>query len=292
MNVINNAKWVVQNLLGPWGKAQRIFLRHVKHRAGLEIGGPSDVFGDAGILPLYRYIRKLDNCVFSAETIWEGRRLEGQTFTYHPKKPAGFNFIRESTDLKGIKTGGYDFLLASHTLEHSTNPIKALKEWIRVVKPGGPIIVILPHYKHTFDHRRQPTPVSHMVEDYERDMDEKDETHLNEILALHDLSLDPPAGTPQQFQARSLLNIENRCLHHHVFDENNSRGLLEAAGLDVENLRVVSPFHIVMRAHSSQKIYPRTQEPGRPHVVGHSSLPAARPQRHQRRLLGRFHTEL
>jgi SAM-dependent methyltransferase len=248
MNVINTTKRVARNLLGPRGKVQRIFWRYVKHRVGLEIGGPSDTFGDAGILPLYRYIRKLDNCVFSAETIWEGQRLEGQTFTYHPNKPRGFNFIRESTDLLGIKNSSYDFILASHTLEHTTNPIKALKEWIRVVKPGGPIIVILPHYRYTFDHRRQPTPVSHMAEDYERDMDEKDDTHLNEILDLHDLSLDPPAGTPQQFRARSLLNIENRCLHHHVFDENNSPGLLEAAGLDVEILRFINPFHIVMLA--------------------------------------------
>jgi hypothetical protein len=63
--VINTAKRVARNLLGPRGKVQRIFWRYVKHRVGLEIGGPSDTFGDAGILPLYRYIRKLDNCVFS-----------------------------------------------------------------------------------------------------------------------------------------------------------------------------------------------------------------------------------
>jgi hypothetical protein len=30
--------------------------------------------------------------------------------------------------------------------------------------------------------------------------------------------MDPPAGTPEQFRARSLKNFENRCLHHHVFD--------------------------------------------------------------------------
>ncbi len=43
-------------------------------------------------------------------------------------------------------------------------------------------------------------------------------THLNEILELHDLSMDPPAGTLEQFKARSLKNLENRALHHHVFD--------------------------------------------------------------------------
>jgi hypothetical protein len=61
-----------------------------------------------------------------------------------------------------------------------------------------------------------------------------------------------PAGTPEQFRARSLLNFKNRCLHHHVFDENNSRGLLEAAGLDVEILNFINSFHLVMLAHASR----------------------------------------
>jgi len=127
VSVIRAAKRVARNFLGPRDKVHRTFWRCVKHRAGLEIGGPSDAFGDAGILPLYRYIRKLDNCVFSAETIWEGQRLESQTFTYHPKKPMGFNFIRESTDLQRIKNSDYDFILASHTLEHTSNPINSAK---------------------------------------------------------------------------------------------------------------------------------------------------------------------
>jgi hypothetical protein len=42
-------------------------------------------------------------------------------------------------------------------------------------------------------------------------------THLDEIIALHDLNLDPGAGDSAKFKARSLRNFENRCLHHHVF---------------------------------------------------------------------------
>jgi SAM-dependent methyltransferase len=250
MSAIYAAKRVVRCLLGSRVKSQRIFLRRVENQVGLEIGGPSHAFGDTGILPLYRHIKSLDNCVYSTETIWEDERLEGQTFAYHPTKPNGFNFIRESTDLHAIRDGAYDFILASHTLEHTANPIKALKEWMRVAKPGAGIIVILPHYRYTFDHRRQPTPVSHMLEDYERGMNETDETHLLEILELHDLSRDPPAGAHEQFRARSMRNIENRCLHHHVFDENNSRELLKAAQLDVEILEFLKPFHIVMLARS------------------------------------------
>lgn len=35
---------------------------------------------------------------------------------------------------------------------------------------------------------------------------------------LHDLKRDKPAGTLTQFRERSLLNLDNRGLHHHIFD--------------------------------------------------------------------------
>ena len=87
-----------------------------------------------------------------------------------------------------------------------------------------------------------------MLEDYELGRDEKDLTHLEEILELHDLSRDPGAGSRDQFRQRSLQNFENRCLHHHVFDEHNSRQLLEASGLAVEILELAKPFHVAILA--------------------------------------------
>jgi SAM-dependent methyltransferase len=250
MSAYAHAKRIVRYVLSSRVKARSAFLHLIENSAGLEIGGPSHVFSDFGILPLYRHIRSLDNCVFSVQTLWEGSRSEGQTFVYHPKKPTGFNFIRESTNLDGLQDDTYDFILASHTLEHSANPIKALKEFQRVAKPRAPIIAILPHFRYTFDHHRKLTTVNHMLDNYERNIPETDETHIEEILELHDLSRDRPAGTGEQFRARSARNLENRCLHHHVFDEHNSRELFEAAGLDVEILEFVKPHHIVLRGHS------------------------------------------
>jgi SAM-dependent methyltransferase len=228
--------------------SKKVFQTEVADKVGLEIGGPSNVFSDRGELPIYRYVAGLDNCVFSLDTLWEGKRTEGQTFAYHHRKKTGFNFIREATDLRGIADHSYDFVLSSHSLEHTANPIRALKEWTRVVKPDGAVIVILPEYRWTFDWKRQPTPVEHMIQDYERGTDETDLSHLPEILEHHDLSLDPGGETPEGFHKRSLRNFDNRCLHHHVFDTANSRALLTAAGLTVSLLETVKP-HIVLLAH-------------------------------------------
>jgi hypothetical protein len=240
-------------------KPIQLFRCAVEGKNGLEIGGPSGVFRDTGILPIYRYVENLDNCVFAKITTWEGDRAEGRVFHYHPDKPCGFNYIREATRLVSISNQMYDFILSAHSLEHIANPVLALKEWTRVLKPNGTLIVILPDYRRTFDHLRKPTAVAHMIEDYEQDIDETDLTHLPEILELHDLNRDRAAGTREQFRERSLRNFENRCLHHHVFDERNSRELFESVGLSVRVVDLLRPHHIVLLAQapdSGHKNYP------------------------------------
>jgi len=217
-------------------------------KSGLEIGGPSGVFSDGGILPVYRHVKALDNVVFSEKTVWEGTREEGRTYVFHKHKPTGVNYITEAVDLRGIPNNAYDFLLAAHCLEHIANPIKALHEWQRVLKPGAQAVVVLPNYRKTFDHRRRPTAVNHMVDDYRNNVGEDDLTHLPEILELHDLRRDRGAGTFGEFKARALNNTEYRCLHHHVFDKDNSRELLEKVGLRVWAVETALPHHIALAA--------------------------------------------
>jgi ubiquinone/menaquinone biosynthesis C-methylase UbiE len=46
--------------------------------------------------------------------------------------------------LQTIANETMDFIHASHCLEHMTNPMVALINWIRVVKPGGYLIITVP----------------------------------------------------------------------------------------------------------------------------------------------------
>lgn len=224
------------------------FRGFVTDKVGLEIGGPSGTFADGGILPVYRYVKGLDNVVFTSTTVWEGTRGEGRTFTFRKDGPTGMNYIAEAADLRCITDGTYEFLLAAHCLEHVANPLKALQEWKRILKPGSRLAVIVPNFRKTFDHRRQPTAVSHMLDDFQRGVGEDDATHIAEILRFHDLSRDKSAGTFEQFKVRALKNFEYRCLHHHVFDERNSRELLELAGLTVLAVGTAMPHHIALEA--------------------------------------------
>ena len=183
---------------------------------GVEIGGPSEFFNYT--IPIYKVIAGLDNVNFSSKTMWEGTIKEGSTYNYFNNK-YGSQFISEASDLNYIKSNYYDFLISSNCLEHIANPIKAIEEWLRITKSGGYLLLILPNKSSNFDHRRQVTTFEHLISDYNNNIMENDLTHLDEILRLHDLTLDKAAGNLEKFKKRSLDNFSNRGLHHHVYDE-------------------------------------------------------------------------
>jgi SAM-dependent methyltransferase len=46
--------------------------------------------------------------------------------------------------MKGVDDNTYDFAHSSHCLEHLHDPTIGLKNWLRIVKPGGHLIVMIP----------------------------------------------------------------------------------------------------------------------------------------------------
>jgi len=221
-------------------------MRLLRNKSGLEIGGPSSIFCKNDIMPIYSIVKSLDGCNFNCETIWEGQIEEGdKEYIYCKNSPPGHQYICEATDLRPIASGQYEFILCSHMLEHSANPLKATKEFIRALKDGGIILIVLPDSRYTFDHNRQVTDFSHLVTDYKNNMGEDDLSHVDEILKLHDLSMDLHAGSPTQFRERSLSNYKNRCLHQHVFNLDMMKKLADYFGLKILFLGEAAPYHLI-----------------------------------------------
>ena len=64
--------------------------------------------------------------------------------------------IRASIDcLPMIECGTVDVVISRHSLEHLIDPVKALREWYRILKPFGRIILVLPDHEFidTMDYR-------------------------------------------------------------------------------------------------------------------------------------------
>ena len=88
----------------------RYFVGH-----GIDVGGKPDPLGQyAGIFPLMSSCRTWD--------LEDGDALL----------------------MSGVENDHYDFLHASHSLEHMVDVSAALENWIRIVKPGGFLIITVP----------------------------------------------------------------------------------------------------------------------------------------------------
>lgn len=211
LKLLRNLKRAFRRPLAGYREYQAL----LRGKQGIEIGGPSKLFRRD--LPLYEVARGLDGVNFSNETVWEGQLTEGLTFRYL-KGRVGRQFVCDATDLARIAPASYDFLLSCNNLEHIANPLRALNEWLRIVKPGGHLLLVLPLRESNFDHRREITPFSHLLEDFENGTTEHDLTHVGEILERHDYAMTPESPDRASLEQRALKNFENRCLHHHVFD--------------------------------------------------------------------------
>jgi SAM-dependent methyltransferase len=211
-------------------------------KSGIEIGGPSDIFKNE--IPIYGVIKSLDCLTYSNRTIWEGELNEGASnFNYNGRM--GNQIIDEASTCEKIQSEQFDFLLSSHVLEHTANPIKAMLAWKRIVKSGGYILLILPNKSRTFDRYRSYTEFSHLLSDFINGVEENDMTHLSEILENHDFSRDIDAGTTDEFKVRCLDNINLRAMHHHVFNFDTVKRIGEYVGIDLINYREIFPYHMV-----------------------------------------------
>jgi SAM-dependent methyltransferase len=210
---------------------------------GLEIGGPSALFRTGGALPAYAALRQVDGIQFSDDTWWHGRMDAGRYELGEPGRE-GRLWIREGSDLGPLDDASYDAVLSSHVAEHFANPLGALREWLRVLRPGGHLVLVLPHRDGTFDHRRPVTPLEHLVEDERRGTGEDDDTHFEEVLRLHDLRRDPPAGGVTGLRERVAGNPTNRMLHHHVFVTASVLAILDHLGLEIRAVEARWPHDI------------------------------------------------
>ena len=69
----------------------------------------------------------------------DGQDTISQDAVHHDKD------ICDATTMDAYADETFDYVYASHVLEHLSDPVTALKNWYRICKPGGHIIISLPH---------------------------------------------------------------------------------------------------------------------------------------------------
>ena len=61
----------------------------------------------------------------------------------------------DATFMEGVADNSYQVVYSSHILEHVNDPITAIKNWYRILAPGGNLIILVPH-KNLYERKLQP----------------------------------------------------------------------------------------------------------------------------------------
>jgi SAM-dependent methyltransferase len=175
-------------------------------------------------------------------------RLHPELSPYDLQRP---HFLADGETLDAVADGRYDFVIASHVLEHMRNPVQALVNWCRVIKRGGSLYLIVPDKRKSFDRRRVRTTLEHLILDYRAPSAERDLEHYVDY-AVH---VDGLEGEAAVDAARSM-QARAESIHFHVFLPGDLLRLVRWLGAHVRPLAVTAgpvsapdseEFHLVLR---------------------------------------------
>ncbi|AFZ09173.1 Methyltransferase type 11 [Oscillatoria nigro-viridis PCC 7112] len=132
------------------------------------------------------------------------------------------DIVDNGETLSSIADNSWDFVIANHMIEHCENPIGALENFLRVLKPGGLVYMGVPDKRHTFDIDRPLTSLDHLIRDYKEGPEWSKLGHYEEFIRL---VAKPPE---EQVAARiqHLLDIDYS-IHFHVWTSETFPELLE-----------------------------------------------------------------
>lgn len=123
------------------------------------------------------------------------------------------DIVDDGETLGTLPDAGEDFVIASHFLEHCQNPILAIENMLRVIKPGGILFLVAPDKRHTFDKDRPVTPYTHLIHDYTRGPEWSRRAHYEEWVRLIGQVSDEQEIVKQ---AEELMAV-NYSIHFHVW---------------------------------------------------------------------------
>lgn len=140
--------------------------------------------------------------------------------------------LGDAETMAGVSDARYDFVIASHVIEHMRNPIGALATWCRVTRPGGLVYLVAPDKRAIFDKQRVRTTLEHMVLDFRQPSRDRDYEHFLDYAVQVD-----GKGDNEGLAHAERLAREDYSIHFHVFMPGD---LLRLVGWFAANVRPVT----------------------------------------------------
>lgn len=130
---------------------------------------------------------------------------------FEPLTPV--DIIDDGERLSTLDEATQDFVIANHFLEHCENPLEALKNMIRVLRPGGVLYLAVPDKRFTFDRDRPVTPLEHISKDFVEGPEQSRRQHYEEWVNHSERKMDR-SGKEQK--TKELMD-QRYSIHFHVW---------------------------------------------------------------------------
>lgn len=200
---------------------------------GIEFGAASNPFPCSGFADI-EYADLFDN--FSEESPYFNNGSYLNEFVKCKYKTS-------IEDMIGIRDSSQDFIIACHVIEHVRNPLGAIEKAWTKLKPGGKLILLVPHRDLTFDAARELTSLDHLVLDYKRPLRERDFLHFVEFYEKAFVSPNPFEVANREF------NNKYSDIHYHTWNEDSFLQMVTYFSENVKPLANISYY-----PHSVEKI--------------------------------------
>ena len=102
--------------------------------------------------------------------------------------------------MAGIEDASLDFIIASHVIEHTRNPLRVLEQAYRKLRMCGQLILVVPDKEATFDRDRALTNLPHLILDFESPSRERDWDHYIEYFTKACPQPDPVLAAQGPFE--------------------------------------------------------------------------------------------
>jgi len=149
-----------------------------------------------------------------ARVTYVDRMTESELRRHYPELEAEafapVTVIGNAEDLSAFTDGSLDFVIANHLLEHLEDPIRALREFHRVLRRDGVLYLALPDARVTFDRDRELTSIDHLIGEYRSGTAPNRRAHYRDWALSVDKHRDPEAHAAR-------LDAMDYSIHFHVW---------------------------------------------------------------------------
>jgi SAM-dependent methyltransferase len=175
------------------------------------------------------------------KTVPGGRDLNWPELIGTPHGPdSDFDLDLDVDGLAPLADASFDVVIACHVIEHLANPLAALREFHRVLRPTGRLVLVVPDRTRTFDQGRQPTTPDHVLRECREGTQVVSDEHILEFCQaiyrqppIHPPLVrewhNPKALTPTMYDLHRRRSIHVHCWNPEEFALTLAMGM--AAGL-------------------------------------------------------------